>query len=78
MAKNDNKQDAAVASAPVEKAAEKPVQKYRVSKLRENSYALFGVTSSTFDGAFYGKDAEKEYSVEEAKAIINGWLRGGN
>ena len=54
------------------------MQKYRVSKLRENSYALFGVTSSTFDGAFYGKDAEKEYSVEEAKAIINCWLRGGN
>ena len=47
--------------------------KFLVEKLRENSISLFGVTSSTFDGAFYGCK-ETEMSIKDAKARINDWL----
>ena len=48
-------------------------QKFKVEKLRENSVQLFGVTTSTFDGAFYG-NKETEMTKKEAKAIICKWL----
>lgn len=49
------------------------VQKFKVEKLRENSMKLFGVTTSTFDGAFYGNE-KKEMTIEEAGARIDKWL----
>lgn len=49
--------------------------KYSVDKLRKNSITLFGVTQSTFDGAMYGHD-NKEYTINEAKAILERWLYG--
>ena len=49
--------------------------KYSVDKLRKNSIALFGVTQSTFDGAMYGHGS-KEYTINEAKAILERWLYG--
>lgn len=58
----------------VKNAAEKEA-KYSVGKLRKNSISLFGVTQSTFDGAMYGHD-NKEYTINEAKAILEGWLYG--
>lgn len=49
--------------------------KYSVSKLREKSIQLFGVSQSTFDGAMHGC-SETEYTINEAKAVINTWLYG--
>ena len=49
--------------------------KYSLEKLRQNSIALFGVTQSTFDGAMYGNE-NREFSVKEAKGIIDVWLYG--
>lgn len=48
-------------------------QKYKLEKLRENSMKLFGVTTSTFDGAFCGNQIG-EMTIEEAKAILDKWL----
>lgn len=48
-------------------------QKFKVEKLRENSMKIFGVTTSTFDGAFYGNE-KKEMTIEEAGARIDKWL----
>lgn len=47
--------------------------RFLVTKLRENSISLFGVTSSTFDGAFCGCE-ETEMSINDAKARISDWL----
>lgn len=58
----------------VKNSAEKEA-KYSIDKLRKNSIALFGVTQSTFDGAMYGHD-NKEYTINEAKAILERWLYG--
>lgn len=48
-------------------------QKFKVEKLRENSVQLFGVTTSTFDGAFYG-NKKTEMTKKEARAILDKWL----
>lgn len=48
-------------------------QKFKVEKLREHSVTLFGVTKSTFDGAFYG-NKKTEMTKKEAKAMIGKWL----
>lgn len=46
--------------------------KFLKEKLRENCIELFGVTTSTFDGAMYGHD-EKEYAIDEVKKIIENY-----
>ena len=51
--------------------------KFLKEKLRENCIELFGVTTSTFDGAMYGHDLDKKYSVDEVKKIISAFLNGG-
>lgn len=55
---------------------EPAVQKFSIEMFRQNCMKLFGVTSSTFDGAFYGI-TEKEMTLEEAQAIIDKWMNGG-
>ena len=45
--------------------------KFPVANLRKKCYALFGVTTSTFDGATYGLNGE--YTVEEMKDKIAKW-----
>lgn len=57
---------------PVVPAVEK-APKFAIPKLRENSISLFGVTSSTFDGAFFGCE-DKEMGIKDAKARIRAWL----
>lgn len=47
---------------------------FSVSALRGNCVKLFGCTSSTFDGAFFGQDTSKKYTIADAKQIINKWL----
>lgn len=56
-------------------------QTFPLETLRANSLKLFGVSSSTFDGATAGMQGE--HSVEEVKNKINKWLKtpfekGGN
>lgn len=64
MAKSNTKAAAEV----VTKEAE---VKFSIDKLREHCLTLFGVSSSTFDGATYGLDGE--YTVEEMRNIIAKW-----
>ncbi len=42
--------------------------KFEINALRRDSLKLFGVTRSTFDGAFYGKTGD--FSISEAKELI--------
>lgn len=46
-------------------------KKFPVAKLRANCRKLFGVSSSTFDGATYGMTGE--YTVEEMRSHIKEW-----
>lgn len=56
--------------------AEKPKEKiFTVSALRGNCVKLFGCTSSTFDGAFYGCAASDSMSIADADKKIKLWLR---
>jgi hypothetical protein len=65
----------ATKSAAAKAVQEKPEQeapKFSVEQLRKHCVRLFGISSSTFDGAMYGK--KEPMTIEEAKAIIKGWL----
>lgn len=59
---------------PVKKQTQ-PESKFKKEKLREHSVELFGITTSTFDGAFYGAQGD-EFSIAEAKKIIHTFLKG--
>lgn len=54
------------------KATTQEKKKFLREKLRENCVDLFGVTTSTFDGAMYGHN-EKEYTVDDVKRIIENY-----
>lgn len=45
--------------------------KFTIATLRKNCLKLFGVTTSTFDGATLGLNGE--YTVEEIKTVIEKW-----
>ncbi len=51
----------------------KAIPKFDLAALRKDCLKLFGVTSSTFDGAFAGKTGP--YTIDEAKSIITAWGR---
>ncbi len=51
--------------------AKTAVRKFTVAKLRENCRELFGISTSTFDGAAYGLTGK--YTVDEMKARIKAW-----
>lgn len=53
------------------KKPEKVHQKFTLDKLRENSDKLFGISTSTFDGAAYG--LKGEFTVSEMKNVIANW-----
>lgn len=55
-------------ATPKEEAA-----KFSVEKLRENCLTLFGVTTSTFDGATNGLSGD--YTVEEMRKNIAEWQK---
>lgn len=69
--------------AGTEKTAEKTVPesvaeiKYTLLKLRKCCVKVLGVTTSTFDGAFYGRGKDEKYTIREAKEIISKWLKRG-
>lgn len=46
--------------------------KYQLSKLRDNSEKIFGVSSCTFAGAT-AKLPDGEYTIDEIKATIEKW-----
>ncbi|MBE6845035.1 MAG: hypothetical protein E7508_04880 [Ruminococcus sp.] len=48
-----------------------PAPKFSIEQLRENCKKLFGVTTSTFNGATY--NLKGKYNVSEMKAIIEKW-----
>ncbi len=47
---------------------------YELSALRKNSMRLFGVTTSTFDGAMSGQTTP--LTINAAKGIIEKWKKG--
>lgn len=49
--------------------------KYTLEKLRLNCRRLFGVSTSTFDGATYG--LTEKYTVAEMQAHIEAWKKKG-
>jgi hypothetical protein len=63
------------------KEAEAPVvtgastAKYTLERLRLNCRSLFGISTSTFDGATYGMTGK--YTVEEMRAHIESWKKEG-
>lgn len=61
----------AKANAEATEAATTPAPKFGIEKLRANCVTLFGVTSSTFDGATHG--LEGEFTVEAMKQTIEEW-----
>ena len=48
---------------------------YSVSALEKKSMELFGVSKSTFIGAFYDQDKTKKYTIVQAKTIIENWKK---
>ncbi len=57
-----------MAKNEAEKAA-----KFTVERLRMACTSLFGVSTSTYDGATHG--LKGEYTVEEMKSIIQKWMK---
>lgn len=49
-------------------------QVFTLSALRKNSMKLFGVTTSTFDGAMSGQTTP--LTINAAKGIIEKWKKG--
>lgn len=49
-------------------------QTYELSALRSSCVKLFGVTTSTFDGAMQGR--MEPLSIAEVKTIIENWKKG--
>nr|DAL85270.1 MAG TPA: hypothetical protein [Caudoviricetes sp.] len=49
--------------------------KFTVKRLRRDCFSLFGVTTSTYDGATYKLTGE--HSVAEMRAIIEKWQNQG-
>lgn len=66
---NTNKQGGAPVTA---EAAPAPV-KYPLTRLRRDCRKLYGVSTSTFDGAAVGYKPEDEFTVAEMGDIIKVW-----
>ena len=47
--------------------------KHDISKLRKNCFEIFGVTSTVFDGAMYGKKGK--FTKAEVEKVIKAWLK---
>ncbi len=52
---------------------EKEEPKFTIEELKDRSFSLFGVSSSTYVGATSG--LKGKYTVRELKSIISGWLK---
>jgi len=58
---------------PVNAEPAKPA--FPFSVLRNKCFQLFGVTSSTFDGATSGLSQLRQYTIGEVAETINNWLK---
>lgn len=70
MAKEKNAENA-VAATPAAKVEK--VTKFPIETLRKDCGKLYGVSTSTFDGAMFGKSGE--YSIEEVRGLIENWKK---
>lgn len=68
-----SKKETAERAEPVTAVENTAEPKYRLDKLRENCYQIFGVDASTFAGATASLPEDGEYSVGEIKSIIERW-----
>lgn len=62
--------------AAAESAAATPVGasvKYPLTRLRRDCRKLFGVSTSTFDGATAGRKSGEEFTVTEMGEIVKKW-----
>lgn len=62
--------------AEAETKAEQPAQvtpKFTIERLRKECYRIFGVTTSTFDGATYG--LKDKFTVEEMQKHLDEWRK---
>ncbi len=66
-----SKQKAAEPQESINTTLREAPPQFPISRLREDCLALFGVPTSTFDGAMYG--VTREMSVEEAAKRIDSW-----
>lgn len=74
--KSEEKNEAVQAvNVDVQTETDKNERKFKKEKLREKAFDLYGVTTSTFDGAMYGH-TENEFTVKEAEEIIRKWQKG--
>lgn len=65
----------AILTEETEKKLRNAAQKYKIPQLRAYCRALFGISTSTFDGATYG--LTETYTIEEMKTHINNWKKKG-
>lgn len=47
--------------------------KYPLSRLRRDCRKLYGVSTSTFDGATVGRKSDEEFTVAEMGEIVKSW-----
>ena len=57
------------------KTTENTETKFTIKKLRDYSLKLFGVPTSTFDGATAKYDDSETFTVDEVKDIIKEWKK---
>lgn len=69
MSRTTEKAVEATAAAPVASSA----PAFTLDRLRKECLPLFGVTSSTFDGATMDMDASGKYTVDAVKEHIAQW-----
>ena len=65
---------AAAAAKPASAAEPAAAVRYSYEELRDASNALFGYGPEVMDGAFYGKDKNKAYTVKEARDAVTAFL----
>lgn len=73
MSDTSKKADAAKDGAAVAASAAVAPTKYTAGRLRKDCYALYGVSTSTFDGANVGIAPDAEFTVEEMAQRIKKW-----
>ena len=66
---------AATAAMPASAAEPAAAVHYSYEELRDASNVLFGYGPEVMDGAFYGKDKNKAYTVKEARDAVEAFLK---
>lgn len=48
---------------------------FSLERLRQDCFSVFGVTTSTFDGATCGLSLQSEHTLESVRELIEVWQR---